>query len=334
MATGMTFSTDTWVEMMSGRDMAGIELMKIADEGQEFALILSEESQIAKSKLGQIAQKYPDRVFDVGIAEMNGIGVAAGLALSGKVTFFQCFGPFLASRVDQIYNDVAYNDVPVRLIGTHSGLTSGGGPTHYTVTDIAIMRAIPNMTVIVPGDANQAARFMRIAMTYPGPMYIRLPRADIPMVYENQDYKLEIGKAVTAKEGTDITVIGVATGLSAAVAASNRLEDEGISVRVLDMHTVKPLDTEAILKAAAETKGIITVEDHSIVGGLGGAVTDTLAMAGACVKVKKLGIPDEFAALGYPEELYAYYGYDAEGIMREVRAMLGVSAPPPKDIED
>ena len=258
-----------------------------------------------------------------GIAEPNAVGIAAGLALNGKIVYVQAFGPFLSLRcVDQVHTDIAYNDIPVRLIGTHGGLTSGGGPTHYTVCDYAIMRAIPNMTMVVPADANQCVKLMRESVTYPGPMYIRLARGEEPLAYESQDYEYKIGKAVTTKEGKDFTVIACGVGVFMGVAAAKMLEKDGISIRVIDMHTLKPLDKDAVIRAAKETGGIITVEDHNVVGGLGDAVASTLAEAGLGIKFKRLGIPDVFAALGYPEELYAYYGYDADGIVKEIKNFL------------
>jgi transketolase len=321
MAGAVTFNLGTAMEAGSARDLANIELLKMADEGIEFAIVVTDEP--AKSKLGEFARKYPERIFDVGIAEPNSVGVAAGLALMGETTFVTGFGPFLSLRAaDQIHTDVAYNDVPVRMIGTHSGLTSGGGPTHFAICDIAFMRSIPNITMEVPADAMQAVRLMRAAMTYPGPMYIRLPRGEEPLVYENQDYEYEIGKAVVAREGDDIAVVACGPCVAYAVEASLRLEKEGIGVRVLDMHTVKPLDKEAVL-SAAKTGAVLTAEDHSVIGGLGDAVGIAIAEAGLGIKFKKLGVPDHFASVGYPDALHAYYGYDADGIAAAVKAMLG-----------
>jgi transketolase len=323
MADAVTISFGEWVESLSARDLANLELVKMADEGLDFVCITIDESP--KSKLGELARKHPGRVIEVGIAEGDAVGIAAGLALSGKITYVSGFSTFLSLRAtDQIHMDAAYNDLPVRLIGTHSGLTSTGGPTHFAICDIAIMRAIPNMTMVVPADAMQATRLIREAMTHPGPMYIRLPRGEEPLVYENQDYEYRIGKAVTARQGDDVAVIACGSCVGAAVAASNRLAEEGISVRVVDMHTVKPLDREAVVSAAT-TGAIITAEDHSVVGGLGDAVASELAEAGVFIKFKKLGIPDHFASVGYPEPLWAHYGYDADGIAREIRTMLGKS---------
>ena len=321
MAEAVTLNTDAAVELASARDLVNIELMKMADEGLEFACVTTDEP--AKSKLGELARKYPGRVFDVGIAEPNAVGIATGLALTGITTFVTAFGTFLHLRAtDQIHTDVAYNDVKVRLIGTSAGLTSTCGPTHYSVTDIAMMRTIPNMTMVVPADALQAARLIRESMTYPGPIYMRLPRLEEPLVYANQEYECRIGKAVTAKDGDAAAIIACGSCVAYAVAASNRLAKEGIGVRVIDMHTIKPLDTAAVLDAA-KTGMIVTVEDHSVIGGLGDAVAGVLFEAGLGIKSRKLGVPDHFASVGYPKALHAHYGYDAQGIVATLKAMLG-----------
>jgi len=331
MAKTFTFSVDDMVAGWSARDLVNIELIKMADEGLEFACVVCDD-YLQKSKMGELEKKHPGTVFDVGIAEPDGVGVGAGLATAGYVTYVTAFGPFLSLRaVDQIHTDVAYNDVPVRLIGTHGGLTSGGGPTHYAIMDAAVMRAIPSMTMCMPSDANQGARLIRASLTYPGPMYIRLPRGEEPLVYADQDYPFEIGKAVVAKEGTDATVIACGSCVHYGVAAAQKLEEEGISVRVLDMHTLKPLDDEAVLAAAKETGVIVTAEDHNVVGGLGDAVASVVAKSGMGIKFKSLGIPDVFASVGYAEDLHPFYGYDPEGIAREIRTMLGKHLPPAVD---
>ena len=321
MAEAVTFNIEEVMEAASARDLANIELFKMAEEGIEFAVVTVDEPQ--KSKLGQLSQKYPERCFDVGIAEPDAVGVGAGLALGGKTTYVTGFGPFLSLRAtDQIHTDVAYNDVPVRMIGTHSGLTSGGGPTHFAICDMAIMRSIPNITLCVPSDAMQAVRLMRATISHPGPMYIRLPRGEEPLVYENQDYDYKIGKAVIAREGTDVAVIACGPCVAYAVTAAGRLAKEGVSVKVIDMHTVKPLDADAVL-AAAKIGAVITAEDHSIIGGLGDAVSAVLAEAGLGIKFKKLGVPDHFSSVGYPDMLHAYYGYDADGIVAAIKKLLG-----------
>lgn len=246
--------------------------------------------------------------------------MAAGLARRGYIPFGQTFGPFLCIRaLDQIHNDLAYNDLPVRLIGTHGGLSSGYGPTHNTIVEFGVMNAIPNMTMIAPSDADQCVRMLEASLTWPGPIYIRIPRGEEPAVY-NADYDYVIGKAVEVKEGDDVTIIATGTGVYNSLRAALALQEDGLSVGVLDMHTIKPIDREAILTAARRTGTIVTVEDHNILGGLGSIVADVLMEAGVPARLKKIGIPDKFISFGYPEEIYPHYGFDSPGIAKTVRA--------------
>lgn len=309
---------------LAARNVYVEELMKLVEEGEQFVVTVSDNS--GTGKMAEFRAQYPDRYVEVGIAEPNQVGISTGIALGGKIVFAQGFGPFLALRcLDQVHSDVAYNEVPVRLVDTHGGLTSGGGPTHYNIMDIAVMRNIPNMTVVVPSDAYQCARVVRASLSYPGPMMIRMARGAEPMVYTTQEYPLELGKAILTLDGGDLTIIATGTGVAMSVSAANGLAKEGIGVRVIDMHTIKPLDKEIIVKAARETGGIITVEDHLVTGGLGTAVAEVLADAGLGIRFKRLGIPDDgFPSLGDMYELYAHYGYDPAGIKRQVRSMVGV----------
>ncbi|MEB3100557.1 transketolase family protein [Ferviditalea candida] len=308
--------------LSSAREVYGSELMKMADEGMEFAFVCS-DNVAPSSTVGKFMAKYPDRCFNVGIAEANQVGMSAGLALSGRVVFSQVFGPFLPLRAaDQIHADIAYNDVPVRLIGTHAGVTSGGGPTHNVIADLALYRAIPNLTVICPADANQCARIVRKSMTYPGPMIIRIARGAEPDVYADQNYEFEIGKAITIKEGGDLTLIGTGSAVYWALMAAKELAQEGIQAKVIDMHTIKPFDAEAVISAAKETGCVITVEDHSINGGLGAAVAEVLAENSIGCKFKRIGLPDKFAILGEPNEVYEYYGMAPKGVAETARTVL------------
>ena len=223
-----------------------------------------------------------------------------------------------------MHTDVAYQNIPVRIVNTHSGLTSGGGPTHYNIMDLAVMRDLPNMTVIAPSDSAQCIKAIRATLEYPGPVCFRIARGAEPAVYTTQDYDYEVGKAITALDGTDLTIIATGSLVALSISAANGLAKEGISVRVIDMHTIKPLDKDAIVKAAKETGHIITAEDHLITGGLGSAVAETLADAGIGVPFRRLGIPGEdFPPLGDCYELYAHFGYNPEGIKRAVRELLG-----------
>jgi transketolase len=320
MAVEVTLNFDQILS--SAREVYGTELRKMADEGIEFAFVCS-DNVAPSSEVGKLMKAYPERCFNVGIAEANQVGLSAGLALSGKVVFAQVFGPFLPLRAaDQIHADIAYNDVPVRLIGTHAGVTSGGGPTHNAIADLAFYRAVPNLTVVCPADANQCARIVRESMDYPGPMIIRIARGAEPDVYADNNYKFEFGKAITIHEGEDLTLIGTGSSVYWCLKAAEKIRESGIHARVLDMHTIKPFDKEAVLKAASETGCIVTVEDHSINGGLGGQVAEIIAESDIPTRFKRIGLPDKFAILGEPNEVYEYYGMAPEGIAKTVLEFL------------
>ncbi len=276
----------------------------------------------------QFGQQFKDRFIDTGIMEQTACGLASGLALSGKTVFCQAFGPFLSTRaVEFIYLDGAYNDAAVTYIGTHCGVTAAAGPTHAAVLDIAYMRSMPNMTIIAPADAGQIEKVMEAAVDYGHPIYVRCARGEEPLVYKDNSYRYEIGKAIVAQEGTDVTLIGCGNGVYQCVRAAELLEKEGISARVIDMHTIAPLDKEVIYAAMRETKGIVTCEDHMVTGGLGSAVAEVVAVADdekLRIPVKRLGLPtSEFFIQGEPEEVYAYYGYDYNGVYRTAKEILG-----------
>lgn len=308
--------------LSSAKEAYGEELYKMAQEGIDFVFTFS-DNVAPSTKAGQLVKDYPDRCFNMGIAEPNQVGVSAGLALSGNVVFAQVFGPFLPLRAaDQVHTDIAYNDVKVRLIGTHSGVTAGGGPTHNDIADLALYRAIPNLTVCVPADANQCAKFIRASMDYNGPMIIRIDRAGSPNVYA-EDYDLVIGKAIELLNGKDATIISCGSNLYECLMAAKMLKEQsGLSIEILDMHTVKPLDKDAIIRAANKTKNVVTVEDHSINGGLGGAVAEVLCESGYKGNFKRIGMPDEFAVLGAVDDIYHYYGMERYGIANEIKKML------------
>jgi len=320
MAVHTTFDFDQMLS--SAKEAYGEELLKMAEEGIDFVFTYS-DNVAPSTAAGKLTQDYPDRCFNFGIAEANQVGASAGLALAGEVVFAQVFGPFLPLRAtDQIHTDVAYNDVKVRLIGTHSGVTAGGGPTHNDIADLALYRAIPNLTVVVPADAGQCRKIIRASMNYDGPMIIRIDRAGSPNVYADDDYQFTIGKAIEVIEGTDATIISTGSTIYECMMASKKLKKEGISVAVIDMHTIKPLDTKSIIDYANKTGVVVTVEDHSINGGLGGAVAETLCESGFCGEFKRIGMPDEFAVLGDPDAVYKYYGVERIGIAKTIRKMM------------
>lgn len=321
MAVQSTFDFD---QMLSNaREAYGEELMRMADDGLDFVFTYS-DNVAPSSSAGKFIQKYPERCFNFGIAEPNQVGASAGVALSGQIVFSQVFGPFLPLRAaDQIHTDIAYNDVNVRLIGTHAGVTAGGGPTHNCIADLALYRAIPNLTIEVPADADQCCKAIRKSMQFQGPMIIRIDRGGSPNVYADTNYEYEFGKAIETVPGTDLTIISAGSSVYWSMMGAKLLKERhGISARVIDMHTIKPLDTEMLLKCARETRVIVTVEEHSINGGLGGAVAEELMEAGFDGKFRRIGLPDEFAVLGDPDAVYRHYGMDPEGIAAKTLELL------------
>ncbi|MCG3169283.1 MAG: 1-deoxy-D-xylulose-5-phosphate synthase [Pseudomonadales bacterium] len=316
---GFTFNISDIAAMMNARDLVTKKMVQLVEDHPGVCYINSDGTG-KSGPVRDLYERYPNRVLDVGIAEMNLVTVAAGLARKGYIPYGQTFGPFLCVRaLDQIHNDLAYNDLPVRLIGTHGGLSSGYGPTHNTIVEFGVMNAIPNMTMIAPSDADQCVRMLEASLQWPGPIYVRIPRGEEPAVY-NADYEYVIGRAVEVRDGSDVTLIATGTGVYNSLRAALMLQDEGLSVGVIDMHTIKPIDREAIVGAARRTGTLVTVEDHNILGGLGSIVADVLMEAGVSAKLKKIGIPDEFVSFGYPEEIYPHYGFDGAGIAKTVRA--------------
>ena len=322
MAVKTTFDFD---QMLSNaREAYAEELMRMADEGLDFVFTYT-DNVAPSSSAGKLIAKYPDRCFNFGIAEPNQVGVSSGLALAGEIVYAQVFGPFLSLRAaDQIHTDIAYNDVNVRLIGTHAGVTAAGGPTHNCIADLALYRSIPNLTVVVPADAGQCCKVIRESLTYKGPMVIRIDRGGSPTVYADNEYDFKIGKAIIALPGDDLTIVSAGSSVYWSLMGAKKLKElYDIKARVVDMHTIKPLDTDMLLKCAGETGNIVTVEEHSINGGLGGAVAEFLLEAGFAGKFKRIGLPDEFAVLGDPDEVYAFYGMNPDGIAAQIAALMG-----------
>lgn len=272
---------------------------------------LSESTMTCK-----FAKKYPEKFFNMGIAEQSMMGTAAGLAACGMIPVCSTFSVFASLRSgEQIRTSAAYPRLNVKIVTTHSGLSIGtAGATHFCEEDLAIMRAIPNMTVIAPADYLETVQAVKAAVEMEGPVYIRLGRGDAPVLYaELDDY--QIGRAVTFREGSDVTIAAAGVMLQRAVAAAEELEKHGVSCRVLDIHTIKPFDKEAVEKAARETKAIITMEEHNVFGGLGSAVAETVAaMPGAKAVVKILGIPDVFGDVASAELLWDSYHMDAVSV--------------------
>ena len=266
--------------------------------------------------LGDFAKELPEQFVECGIAEQNAVGISAGLAMCGKKAYVcgpACF--YVARSLEQVKVDVAYNRTNVKILGVSGGVAYGAlGATHHSLHDIAALRTFPGMNVVLPCDARQTRRLVEMLVNRPEPVYVRVGRADVPDVYENDDFSFEFGKANMLLDGTDLTIIGTGETVYHAYHAGLRLRELGINARVLDMAFVKPLDTEAVIKAARETGRIITVEEHSRFGGLGGAVTETIAENPVPVKI--IGIPDEDVVHGNSKEIFAHYGMDTEGIVR------------------
>lgn len=306
--------------------------------GEQHPKIVGLSADLAKStKIGKFAEKFPERFFNVGIAEQNLFGVAAGLAKSGLLPFVSTMAVFTTMRAaEQVRTDICYQNLDVKIIATHAGTSFGAaGTTHHCTEDLAIMRAMANMTVIAPADGIETANAVQACVDYPGPVYIRIGRGFEPKCYEDENYGFEIGKSVEMHPGTDITLIccGV-TVLQAVEAARFLKENDGLSVRVVNMHTIKPIDEEAILSAVTETRRIITLEDHNIHGGLGSAVADVVAASGKACAFEKVGIPDCFCIVGYPEDLQNFYQLDIDGIIGKVREVMGKDFEEDDDWED
>lgn len=310
----------------------------LCDLGTEHAEIVGLSADLAKStKIGLFGDKFPERFFNVGIAEQNMFGMAAGLAKTGLVPFVSTFAVFTSMRgLDQVHTDICYQNLDVKMIATHAGLSFGqAGSTHHCTEDIAIMRAMANLTVIVPADGWETANAVRAAYEKKGPVYIRINRGFDQILYDRGDYGFELGKAVTLREGTDLTIIACGSAVWRALEAAKVLERvDGLKIRVLNMHTIKPIDAEAIEKAVRETRRIVTVEDHNIIGGLGSAVAEVAAGTGKSFSFKRLGVPDCFSIIGLHEDLMAHYGFDENGIAASVREIMGKDFEPDESWED
>ena len=265
--------------------------------------------------LTDFANQLPEQFVECGIAEQDAVGIAAGLASCGKKVFVcgpACF--YVARSLEQVKVDVAYSNQPVKILGVSGGVAYGAlGATHHSLHDIAVLRTFPGMQVVLPCDARQTRKLVKELVDYPHPVYVRVGRNAVPDVYENDDFDFHIGKSIQLQDGKELTIIATGETVYHAFEAGKRLAAEGISTRVIDMHTLKPADTEAIVKAAEETGRIITVEEHSMYGGLGGIVTETVCQS-CPVPVRILGIPDENAIHGKPLEIFHYYNLDADGI--------------------
>ncbi|MDY4959504.1 MAG: transketolase family protein [Lentihominibacter sp.] len=285
-------------------------------------LVVMDADLSGSTKTGMFAKAYPDRFFNMGIAEQGMYATAAGLALSGKTVCASTFAMFAAGRAYEIIrNSIGYTKANVKICATHAGITVGeDGASHQTFEDIALMRNIPGMTVLNPSDDVSAKKLITKAVEMEGPCYIRLGRAAVPVFYDDS-VELEIGKGIQLRDGKDVTIIATGIMISEAMAAAETLAADGIDARVVDIHTIKPIDEEIIIKAAQETGAIVTAEEHSVIGGLGSAVSEVV-VKNAPVKMAFVGQKDTYGESGKPDELKAKYGMNADAIVKAVKGLL------------
>lgn len=299
------------------RESFGKALVELGKENENVVVLTADLAGATKTSLFE--KEFPDRFINVGIAEQNMIGISAGLATTGKIPFASTFAMFAAGRAyDQIRNSVAYPKLNVKICGTHAGVTVGeDGATHQMLEDLSLMRSIPNMTVLCTSDDVQTRWAIKEMAKIDGPVYIRLARVATPVIY-NENQKFEIGKMVQIGDGTDATVFATGVEVAEALKAKEELEKENINIRVVDVHTIKPIDREMIIKCARETKKLITIEDHSIIGGLGTAVCEVLSEEYP-TKVVRMGMQDRFGKSGKAEQLLKYFKLDSQAIIEEIK---------------
>ena len=308
------------VKKIATRDSYGNALVELGNMYNDFVVL--DADLAAATKTGMFKKAFPDRFYDCGIAEQNMISIAAGIAATGKKVFASSFAMFAAGRAfEQVRNSVAYPKLPVIIGATHAGISVGeDGATHQCCEDIALMRAIPGMTVLNPADDTEAKLAVKAAYEHDGPVYIRFGRLAVPVVF-GEDYKFEIGKGVTLKEGNDITIIATGLMVAEALLAYEVLKEKGINARIINMPTIKPIDRDIIIKAAKETGKIVTVEEHSVIGGLGSAVCDVVCEE-CPVPVTKIGVNDEFGYSGPAVDLLKNFGLSSDNIVDTVLKVL------------
>ena len=299
------------------RESFGKALVELGKENENVVVLTADLAGATKTSLFE--KEFPDRFINVGIAEQNMIGISAGLATAGKIPFASTFAMFAAGRAyDQIRNSVAYPKLNVKICGTHAGVTVGeDGATHQMLEDLSLMRSIPNMTVLCTSDDVQTKWAIKEMAKIDGPVYIRLARVATPVIYD-ENQKFEIGKMVQIGDGTDATVFATGVEVAEALKAKEKLEKENINIRVVDVHTIKPIDREMIIKCAKETKKLITIEDHSVIGGLGTAVCEVLSEE-CPTKVVRMGMQDKFGKSGRAEQLLKYFKLDSEAIIEKIK---------------
>ena len=309
------------VKKIATRDSYGNALAELGAEHKD--LVVLDADLAAATKTGVFKKAFPERHIDCGIAECNMMGVAAGLATTGLVPFASSFAMFAAGRAfEQVRNSIGYPHLNVKIGATHAGISVGeDGASHQCNEDIALMRTIPGMVVINPSDDVEAKAAVRAAYEHDGPVYLRFGRLAVPVINDRPDYKFELGKGVVLREGKDLTIVATGLPVSECLEASEKLAADGIDAKVINIHTIKPLDEDLIVAAAKETGKVVTVEEHSVIGGLGSAVCDVLAEK-APTKVLKIGVNDTFGESGPAVELLKKYGLDTEGIYEKIKAFV------------
>jgi len=307
-------------EKEATRNAYGKALVSLGAENPDIVVL---DADLSKStKTVDFAKKYPQRFFNMGVAEQNLMGTAAGLAAAGKIPFASTFAIFATGRAfEQIRNSIAYPQLNVKIAATHAGITVGeDGGSHQAVEDIAVMRAVPNMTVLVPADGEETRQVIRAAASYQGPVYIRMGRLDVPLLFDG-NYRFEIGKANILREGTDAAIMANGIMVAMALEAAEELGQAGISVGVVNVASVKPLDIETIVRTAQQTKAVVSAEEHNIMGGLGGALAEVLA-ENAPVPMVRVGIKDTFGESGRPQELLEKYGLTRDALIAAVHEVI------------
>ena len=308
-------------KMVATRVSYGETLVELGAEHDDFVVL--DADLAASTQTGRFKDAYPDRFFDVGIAEQNLMSLAAGIASTGRVAFASSFAMFAAGRAyEQIRNSIGYPHLNVKIGASHAGLSVGeDGATHQCNEDIALMRSIPGMTVLVPCDDVEARAATRAAYEHEGPVYLRLARLATPVFNDPETYEFQIGKGIVMREGTDVTLVACGLMVQAAMAAADELAARGVSAEVINMHTIKPIDADLLVSSASKTGRVVTCEEHSVIGGLGSAVCDVLCER-CPVPVRKVGVNDAFGVSGPAEELLRRYGLDAEGIVAAAEDVL------------
>jgi transketolase len=315
----------TWDLILNEQVPTFIAAEELADLADVYPNIVALTADVkTTNRMWEFAERHPDRFFNFGIAEQNMVTSAAGMASCGNIPYVMTIASFLALLCcEQIRTDCAYTFQKVRILAHHSGMSMGQYTTsHHALEDLSIMRTLANMTVVAPADANETRAVLRASIDHPGPMYIRLGRGRDPDVHATVPADFRIGKAMRLREGKDITIIAIGSEVHPALEAAEHLAALGISTRVVEMHTIKPLDRDEILSAAGETAAVMVVEEHNITGGLGSAVAEVLADAGVSCRFRRHGVDDEYVPVGPPRALYAHYRLDADGIVSVAKQFL------------